>query len=233
MRSLPEGPTIFPPADPVLPFMSDDLSSPTYSTLSLRPSSCVNSSIYFSSTLFHLGSIDTLPWATNNSSLWLHQESHTDLREWYDHCLDFTALKQRLVTDPPDPHDDHPSMEESPLASMSTIPVSTSGFRDCVGRRASSEPNLYQERLLIGTGWDFRLALGRSCWSWRRLRWYVPCLSGPCYKGLPLPPQSGTPCVSAYSFATLVVFVTARRVVSIASAGGHCCVVQALDLNQT
>ena len=38
------------------------------------------------------------------------QESHTDLREWYIHCLDFRALKRRLVDDPPDPYDDHPSM---------------------------------------------------------------------------------------------------------------------------
>eukprot|EP00904_Undaria_pinnatifida_P011262 jgi/Undpi1/7266/HiC_scaffold_22.g09739.m1 len=38
------------------------------------------------------------------------QESHTDLREWYVHCLDFRTLKRRLIDDPPDPYDDHPSM---------------------------------------------------------------------------------------------------------------------------
>lgn len=41
------------------------------------------------------------------------QESHTDLRDWYVHCLDFRVLKRRLVDDPPDPHDDHPSMMEA------------------------------------------------------------------------------------------------------------------------
>lgn len=43
----------------------------------------------------------------------LVQESHTDLREWYVHCLDFLALKRRLIDDPPDPYDDHPSMAGS------------------------------------------------------------------------------------------------------------------------
>ncbi|CAN0336870.1 unnamed protein product, partial [Ectocarpus sp. 12 AP-2014] len=38
------------------------------------------------------------------------QESHTDLRDWYVQCLDFRALKRRLIDDPPDPYDDHPSM---------------------------------------------------------------------------------------------------------------------------
>ncbi|CAM9885269.1 unnamed protein product [Choristocarpus tenellus] len=42
------------------------------------------------------------------------EETHTDLREWYVHCLNFLALKRRLVDDPPDPWDDHPSMADSP-----------------------------------------------------------------------------------------------------------------------
>lgn len=45
------------------------------------------------------------------------QESHADLREWYVHCVDFRALKRRLVDDPPDPYDDHPSMSGPPFAS--------------------------------------------------------------------------------------------------------------------
>lgn len=35
------------------------------------------------------------------------------------HCLDFRALKRRLIDDPPDPHDDHPSMSDF-LVSVST-----------------------------------------------------------------------------------------------------------------
>ncbi|CAM9905331.1 unnamed protein product, partial [Ectocarpus fasciculatus] len=41
------------------------------------------------------------------------QESHTDLRDWYAQCLNFRALKRRLIDDPPDPYDDHPSMMSS------------------------------------------------------------------------------------------------------------------------
>lgn len=56
------------------------------------------------------------------------QESHTDLREWYVHCLDFRALKRRLVDDPPDPYDDHPSM-------MGPLPASSSA---AAGEEASN-----------------------------------------------------------------------------------------------
>lgn len=48
------------------------------------------------------------------------QESHADLREWYVHCIDFLALKRRLIDDPPDPYDDHPSMSEPSPLSAST-----------------------------------------------------------------------------------------------------------------
>ena len=51
------------------------------------------------------------------------QESHTDLREWYVHCLDFLALKRRLIDDPPDPYDDHPSMVGPSSQAGSSFPA--------------------------------------------------------------------------------------------------------------
>lgn len=53
----------------------------------------------------------------------LVQESHTDLREWYVHCLDFLALKRRLIDDPPDPYDDHPSMAGTTSQGVSSVPA--------------------------------------------------------------------------------------------------------------
>lgn len=89
------------------------------------------------------------------------QESHTDLREWYQHCLDFTALKQRLVLDPPDPDDDYPSMAESPLGSRPGAP-GLSGFSGVgIRSRVSSEPNLRQDHPLSGCG-DASMPLGRE-----------------------------------------------------------------------
>lgn len=47
------------------------------------------------------------------------QDTHTDLRQWHGECLNFRILRRRLVDDPPDPWDDHPSMAESTAASPS------------------------------------------------------------------------------------------------------------------
>ena len=96
--------------------------------------------------------------------LLLQQESHTDLREWYVHCLDFRALKRRLIDDPPDPYDDHPSMagpteaqaattsadarDPAPICSSSTASPSGGGRsllvdpeRDGLGASSAGEGN--------------------------------------------------------------------------------------------
>ncbi|CAN0140043.1 unnamed protein product, partial [Laminaria digitata] len=63
------------------------------------------------------------------------QESHTDLREWYVHCLDFRTLKRRLIDDPPDPYDDHPSMAGPTEATAATA---SADARDPAPRSSSS-----------------------------------------------------------------------------------------------
>lgn len=51
------------------------------------------------------------------------------------HCLDFRTLKRRLIDDPPDPYDDHPSM-----AGPTEAPASTASgdARDSAPRSSSS-----------------------------------------------------------------------------------------------
>lgn len=75
------------------------------------------------------------------------QDTHTDLRQWHSECLNFRILRQRLVDDPPDPWDDHPSIAEPTVASPS-IPSarSTPGlaaapaadFSDALRRKSDS-----------------------------------------------------------------------------------------------
>ena len=54
------------------------------------------------------------------------------------HCLDFRTLKRRLIDDPPDPYDDHPSMAGPTEAPSAT---DSSDVRDPAPRSSSSTPS--------------------------------------------------------------------------------------------
>eukprot|EP00903_Cladosiphon_okamuranus_P016627 g15335.t1 len=81
------------------------------------------------------------------------EESHTDLREWYVHCLDFRALKRRLVDDPPDPYDDHPSLMGPSPASPSAAGVGAIGGSGRGGASvAAVDADLEQHQALLMGG---------------------------------------------------------------------------------